>query len=117
MLAADRAAAPAIRSYQEVEGMPTFDTLPLHEARASSATGQRAALLQEYMGYIQILVPGQAGKLEPGEGETTRAIRRRLTAAAEAVGKELQVRRTANAIYFWAPEAPRRGRPRKNPAA
>ena len=30
--------------------MPTFDTLPLNEARASSATGQRAALLQEYMG-------------------------------------------------------------------
>ena len=27
--------------------MPTFDTLPLNEARASSATGQRAALLQE----------------------------------------------------------------------
>ena len=26
--------------------MPTFDTLPLNEARASSATGQRAALLQ-----------------------------------------------------------------------
>ena len=34
--------------------MPTFDILPLNEARANSATGQRAALLQEYMGYIQI---------------------------------------------------------------
>ena len=97
--------------------MPTFDTLPLNEARANSATGQRAALIQEYIGYIQILAPGQAGKLEPGVSETTQAIRRRLTAAAEALGKELQVRRTANAVYFWAPEAPRRGRPRKNPAA
>ena len=77
------------RSYREVEDMPTFDTLPLNEARANSATGQRAALLQEYMGYIQMLAPGQAGKLEPGEGETTQAIRRRLTAAAEALGKEL----------------------------
>ena len=97
--------------------MPIFDTLPLHEARASSATGQRAALLQEYMGYIQILAPGQAGKLEPGDGETTQAIRRRLTAAAEALGKELQVRRSANAVYFWTPETPRRGRPRKSSAA
>ena len=97
--------------------MPTFDTIPLNEARASSATGQRAALLQEYMGYIQILAPGQAGKLEPGDGETTQAIRRRLTAAAEALGKELQVRRSANAVYFWAPETPRHGRPRKGPAA
>ncbi len=69
------------------------------------------------MGYIQILAPGQAGKLEPRDGETTQAIRRRLTAAAEALGKELQVRRTANAVYFWASEARRRGRPRKNPAA
>ena len=65
------------------------------------------------MGYIQILAPGQAGKLEPGDGETTQAIRRRLTAAAEALGKELQVRRTANAVYFWAPEARRCGRPRR----
>ena len=97
--------------------MPTFGTVPIGEARASSATGQRAALLQEYIGYIQILAPGQAGKLEPGDGETTQAIRRRLTAAAEALGKELQVRRTANAVYFWAPEAPRRGRPRKGPTA
>ncbi len=97
--------------------MPTFDTIPLNEARANSATGQRAALLQEYIGYIQILAPGEAGKLEPGAGETTQALRRRLTAAAEALGKELEVRRSANAVYFWAPEAPRRGRPRKNPAA
>ena len=49
--------------------MPTCDTLPLNEARASSATGQRAALLQEYMGYIQRVAQGQAGKLEPEAGE------------------------------------------------
>ena len=82
-----------------------------------AAAGQRAALLLAYMGYIQRVGAGQAGKLEPGDGETTQALRRRLTAAAEALGKELQVRRSANAVYFWTPEAPRRGRPRKNPAA
>ena len=95
--------------------MPTFDTIPLNEARANSATGQRAALLQEYMGYIQRVAPGQAGKLEPGEGEMTQAIRRRLAAAAEALGKELQIRRSASAVYFWTPEAPRRGRPSQEP--
>ena len=44
--------------------MPTFDTLPLNEARANSATGQRAALLQEYMAYIQRVgawTSGEAG--------------------------------------------------------
>ena len=97
--------------------MPTFDILPLNEARANSATGQRAALLQEYMGYIQRVAPGQARKLEPGEGETTQAVRRRLATAAEALGQELQLRRTANAVYFWTSETSHRGRPRKGPTA
>ena len=97
--------------------MPMFSTVPIGEARARTITGQRAALLQEYIRYIRSVSPGLAGKLEPGEGETTQAIRRRLAAAAEALGKELEVRRTAGAVYFWAPDAPRRGRPRKNPAA
>ena len=95
--------------------MPTFSTLPIGEARARSATGKRAALLQEYVGYIQQVVPGEAGKLEAGEGETTQAIRRRLNAAAEALGKRLEFRRTENAVYFWASDGRRRGRPRKNP--
>ena len=34
----------------------------------NTVTGQRAALLQEYVGYIQRVGPGQAGKLEPGRG-------------------------------------------------
>ena len=95
--------------------MPTFGTVPIGEARANTVTGQRATLLQEYVEYIQHVGPGQAGKLEPGEGETTQAIRRRLTAAAETLGKDLEVRRTAGAVYFWASEGRRRGRPRKDP--
>ncbi|MXW31039.1 MAG: hypothetical protein F4X54_02780 [Chloroflexi bacterium] len=95
--------------------MPTFSTLPIGEARARSATGKRAALLQEYVGYIERVGPGEAGKLESGEGETTQAIRRRLNAAAEALGKRLEFRRTADAVYFWASDGRRRGRPRKNP--
>ena len=94
--------------------MPMFETLPIGEARAKSATGNRAALLQEYVAYIQSVAAGEAGMLEPGEGETTQAIRRRLAAAAAVLGKELEVRRTAGAVYFWAGEARRRGRPRKN---
>ena len=78
-------------------------------------TGQRAALLQEYVGYIQRVGPGQTGKLEPGEDETTQAIRPRLTAAAGTLGKALVSRRSANAIYFWPPEDRRRDRPRKDP--
>ena len=93
--------------------MPTFGIVPIGEARANSVTGQRAALLQEYAGFIQGVRSGQAGKLEPEEGETTQAIRRRLNAAAELLGMGLEVRRTAGAVYFWPTESRRRGRPRK----
>ena len=94
--------------------MPTFGIVPIGEARANTVAGQRAALLQEYAGYIQRVPSGEAGKLEPGEGETTQAIRRRLTAAAETLGKDLEVRRTAGAVYFWPSDGRRRGRPRKD---
>lgn len=80
---------------------------------ARSATGKRAAVLQEYVAYIERVTPGEAGKLEAGEGETTQAIWRRLNAAAAALGKNLEFRRTASAVYFWPSESQRRGRPRK----
>ena len=95
--------------------MPTFDTVPIDEARANTVTGKRAALLQEYVGFIQGVPSGQAGKLEPGEGETTQAVRRRLNAAAETLGVSLEVRRTAGAVYFWTSVGRGRGRPRKDP--
>ncbi len=90
--------------------MPIFGIVPIGEARANSVTGKRAALLQEYVGYIQGVPSGQAGKLGPGEDETTQAVRRRLNAAAETLGVSIEVRRTVGAVYFWASE----GRPRKD---
>ncbi len=97
--------------------MPCPPSAPFRSARSAreSATGKRAALLQEYVGYIERVAPGEAGKLEAGEGETTQAIRRRLNAAATALGKRLEFRRTADTVYFWLSDGRRRGRPRKNP--
>ena len=96
--------------------MPTFGTVPIGEARAKSIAGKRAALLQGYVGFIQGVPPGQAAKLEPAQGETALAARRRLTAAADLLGVNLEVRRTANAVYFLPAHGRRRGGPRKNPA-
>lgn len=98
--------------------MPTYDKISISEARVRSATGKRAAQLQEYMAYIQQLAAGEAGVLQPSADETTQAIRRRLTAASEALGTNLAVRRTGDAVYFWVAEErpasrPRRGRPPK----
>lgn len=102
--------------------MPDFRLITAGEAQAQTATGKRAQLLQEYVGYIQQLREGQAGTLRPAAGESLAAVRRRLGKAATATGRELVIRRTADALYFWdrsgsQPARRRPGRPRKNPLA
>ncbi len=97
--------------------MPTFSIVMASEARSSIANAKRAELLGEYIGYIERVGAGEAGVLTAGEGETTQAVRRRLSAAAEVLGRSVEVRRSGNAVYFWAQEGRRRGRPRKAAAA
>ena len=83
-------------------------------------TGKRAEQLKEYVEYLRQRQPDQVGKLTPGEGETTAAIRRRLGAAAEILGKSLEVNRQGNEVYFWEEgdaAAPRRRRRRRRAAA
>lgn len=73
--------------------MPYFQLVPLEEAtRHSGANSRRQQLLQEYASFIRNLGPGEAGKLAPSDGETSMAIRRRLTAAAKQLGKEIRNR-------------------------
>ena len=99
--------------------MPQFRVVSLEEAIAESATGKTAQIRREYLGYIEQLPEGQAGRLQPSAGESIAAVRRRLGSAAKLVGKNLVMKRTAEELYFWVqPEAPstgrrRRGRPRR----
>lgn len=100
------------------DSVPTFELMPVDQAIMKSATGKRAQITREYLGYIEQLKAGQAGRLEGGEGESVSAIRRRLGAAAKAAGKNLVIKRAGNEIYFWVrgqeSGGPRkRGRPRK----
>ena len=102
--------------------MPKFQVVSVDEALTKSSTGKRAQLNREYMGFIDRLGAGQAGRLDTSEGETVSALRRRLGAAAKAAGKDLVIKRTGETIFFWARgqeagTAPRkRGRPRKSTA-
>ena len=91
--------------------MPRFDTVSMDEARARTASPERTQLVAEYLAYIEQLTPRAAGKLKPSEGESTRALRRRLGAAAQASGKDLAVKTVGGEVYFWLKA--RRGRPRK----
>lgn len=97
--------------------MPDFELISEAEAKIISATGKRAEITKEYLGYIGQLQEGQAGRLQAIEGETPGAVRRRLGAAAKLAEKDLVIKRAEDVIYFWLTPEPaksprRRGRPR-----
>jgi hypothetical protein len=102
--------------------MPTFDLVSVEEAMMKAATGKRAEINREYLGYIEQLRTGRAGRLQASEGETVGAIRRRLGSAAKLAGKSLMYKRTGDTVYFWvkrgaaSPTGRRRGRPPKTVA-
>ncbi len=58
-------------------------------------------ILQEYLGYIDQLRSGQAGRLVAGAGETTATVRRWIDAAARAAGHQLTIRQAGDEVYFW----------------
>ena len=95
--------------------LPTFEFLSVRDAHLElTLRGTRGAVLSEYMGYIEQLDPEHAGRLTAEEGESTAAIRRRLGAAAQLLGKRLEVTRDGRVVYFWEgrEDLPRRrGRP------
>ncbi len=86
--------------------MPRFDIVPIEEARGKTASEsasvrKRAQILQEYLGYIDQLTKGQAGRLVASAGETTATVRRRIGAASRSAGKKLTIRRAGDEVYFW----------------
>ena len=98
--------------------MPALEVVSLQDAQLElSLTGKRGVIMRQYMDYIGQLETGQAGKLIPDSGETTAAIRRRLGAAAQLLGKSLVVNRQEDVVFFWeeasGPATRRRGRRRK----
>ena len=102
-----------------LEPVPTLEIVSLQDAKRDlSLTGKRGAIVRQYMGYIDQLEAGQVGKLTPDEGETTAALRRRLGAAADLLGKKLVVNRQGNTVFFWeegeGPTPRRRGRRRRS---
>ncbi len=94
--------------------MPRFETVPVNEALVKTASRQQAEILKEYLAYIEQLKRGEAGKLQAAEGETVKAVSRRLGTAAKLSGKDLVIKRTGDEVYFWVKErGTRRGRPRR----
>ena len=95
--------------------MPKLELLSVKDALLKSASGKRAQIMREYLGYLEQLKEGQAGKLQATSGETASAIRRRLGAASRLADKSLVVKRTGDEVYFWLQAKGRRGRRRGRP--
>ena len=82
--------------------MPGFRRVSREEASSRKpATNPALARVKQYQGYIQRVPAGETGRLSPGKGETPAAVRRRLGAAAKALGVQLTVKRVGDQVFFW----------------
>ena len=93
--------------------MPEFTTISIEEARRVTGGAKRQQELAAYIDSVTGLPSGTAGKVTPSEGETLAMVRRRLGDAVRASGRDFEIRRTDDAVYFWASGTRRRGRPQK----
>lgn len=101
------------QNFEQKRIMPIFDQVSLQEAMLKTATGKTAQITQEYLGYIEQLPEGQAGRVQPGEDESVTTVRRRLGVAAKLSGKDITIKRQGNEVYFWVQQEPRPRRPRR----
>ena len=82
--------------------MPGFRRVSREEASNRQPALNPALLrLKQYQGYIKKVPAGETGRLTPGKGETPAALRRRLGAAAKALGVQLTVKRVGGRVFFW----------------
>ena len=82
--------------------MPGFRRVSREETgNRRPAANPALASLKQYQGYIKKVAPGVAGRLTPSKGETPAAVRRRLGAAAKALGVQLKVKRVGDRVFFW----------------
>jgi hypothetical protein len=91
--------------------MPKFEMVQKHEAveRAASSS-KRGKIVALYKFFIEQLQEGKAGRLQPSEGETVQAIRRRLNKAASLADKAITVKTVDEEVYFWISESERPSR-------
>ncbi len=81
--------------------MPGFRRVSREEDGGRPAASPALLRLRQYQGYIKKVAPGITWRLTPGKGETPAAVRRRLGAAAKALGVRLTVKRVGDRVFFW----------------
>ncbi len=80
--------------------MPEFTTISVTEAQIRTIPGRQGRFINEYADYTQQVPQGHAGKLRIGEDEKHATVRRRLVSAAQALGRNLIIKRSGSDIYL-----------------
>ena len=82
--------------------MPGFRRVSREEISSRRpAVNPALARLKQYQAYIKKVGAGETGRLTPSKGESSAAVRRRLGAAARALGVKLTVKRVGDQVFFW----------------
>jgi hypothetical protein len=85
--------------------MAAFSRMSLDEARRFVLPPRRATQ-EQYQESVRGLTAESAGQLELGSDDRSITERARLKAAAQAVGKTLEIRRQGNMMVFWGTDEP-----------
>ena len=91
--------------------MPQFSSTTIEEAQRLTGGGKREKDLAAYLESVNGLAAGTAGKVVPVEGERLATVRRRLGDAVRRSGRDIEIRRTDDAVYYWV----KAGRRRRGP--
>jgi hypothetical protein len=89
--------------------MPNFHIVPLDETTRRTGPRRRSRITREYLGYIDQLEPGKAGRVHPAKGETIEAVRRRLGKVVKLTDKSVKIKRVGEEIYFSGSSPKRNG--------
>lgn len=73
--------------------MPDFEKLSMSEIENLRRRRTSRQDLSEYLSYLSGLKSGDWGRIRLKEGESQRAVKRRLTVSSKQIGKQIKYRR------------------------
>lgn len=81
--------------------MPTIEDASMNEMIKPKRLSPRQRVLEEYKGYVnQLSSPEMVKKMAPLQDEKLATLRNRLRRAAQALGKEIEIKKSGNVLFY-----------------